>query len=96
MEGIQRPDGQTAGFPIPQNKTAQPAEINDTFNSFLNDVNNVIGEAGDTVEKMVAGEITDIHQVMIAAEKASVGLELVVEIRNKLLESYREIMRMQI
>ncbi len=93
MEGIQRPDGQTAGFPIPQNKTARNT---DTFKSFLNDVNNMIGESGDTVKKMVSGEVDDIHQVMIAAEKASVGLELVVEIRNKLLESYREIMRMQI
>ena len=96
MEGIQKPDGQTAGLPIHRKNTEPKVGFNDTLNTFLKDVNNVITEAGDTVGKMVSGELTDIHQVMIAAEKASVGLELVVEIRNKLLESYREIMRMQI
>jgi len=67
-----------------------------TLNGFLKDVNGLINEAGQTVQKMATGEVTDIHEVIIAAEKASVGLEMVIEVRNKLMESYKEIMRMQI
>ena len=37
-----------------------------------------------------------MHEAMIAAEKASVGLEMVVEIRNKMIEMYRELMHVQI
>jgi flagellar hook-basal body complex protein FliE len=68
----------------------------DTLKDYLNDVNNLIKDANVSVDKMARGEVKDIHEVMVAVEKASVGLEMVVEIRNKLLESYREIMRMQI
>ena len=70
--------------------------FSETLHDYLNDVNGMIQEAGDTVERMARGEIDDVHQVMIAVEKASIGLEMVVEIRNKLLESYRELMRMQV
>jgi flagellar hook-basal body complex protein FliE len=68
----------------------------DTLGDYLKDVNGLIQEAGVTAEKMVTGEVNDIHEVIIAGQKASIALELVVEIRNKLLESYREFMRMQV
>ena len=68
----------------------------DTLNDYLNNVNGLIQEAGATANKMVKGEVDDVHEVIIAGQKASIALELVVEIRNKLLESYREFMRMQV
>ena len=68
----------------------------DTLKSSINDVNNLIQDANSMVGKMASGDIEDVHQVMIALEKANIGLELAVEVRNKLLESYREFMRMQI
>ena len=68
----------------------------DTLKNLLNDVNGTMKEAGSMAEKFATGEVGEIHDVMIAAQKASVGLEMVVEIRNKLMESYRELMRMQI
>ena len=37
-----------------------------------------------------------LHQAMIAMEEANVSLQLMVEVRNKLLESYQELMRMQV
>lgn len=42
------------------------------------------------------GGTTSLHQVMTAGEEASVGFQLMVEVRNKLLESYQELMRMQV
>jgi len=42
------------------------------------------------------GKISNIHEVIIEAEKASIALRLTVEVRNRIVEAYREIMRMQI
>ena len=44
----------------------------------------------------VSGRVTEVHDVMIAAEEAQLAFELLLEVRNKLLESYQEIMRMQV
>jgi len=68
----------------------------DTINSFLTDVNNLLNDSEKQVHDMAEGKVDNIHDVMIAAEKANIGLELVVEIRNKLLEAYQEMMRMQV
>lgn len=81
---------------MPDQGAVSTTRFQDSLNGYLNDVNQLIQEAGSQVDKMVAGEAKELHEVMIAVEKASVGLELVVEIRNKLLESYRELMRMQV
>ncbi|GAB4337345.1 MAG: flagellar hook-basal body complex protein FliE [Calditrichia bacterium] len=67
-----------------------------TLKGFIEDVNEMQGEAKETAEAFVRGEITDLHQVTIATQKARVSLELLLEIRNKVLESYQEIMRMQL
>jgi flagellar hook-basal body complex protein FliE len=45
---------------------------------------------------VLAGEGVPLHQAVIAAEEASVSFQLMVEVRNKLLESYQELMRMQV
>ncbi|RMD97605.1 MAG: flagellar hook-basal body complex protein FliE [Calditrichaeota bacterium] len=68
----------------------------DTLKSFLKDVNQLQTEAADNVEALISGETVDVHDVMIAMEKASVGFEMVMEIRNKLLEAYQELMRTQV
>lgn len=61
--------------------------------SFIQDVNDLQHESADIEKKFLNGEITDVHQVMLAAEEASVAFELLMEIRNKLIESYKEIIR---
>jgi flagellar hook-basal body complex protein FliE len=68
----------------------------DTLNQAIADVNSLQTEAGKAVEKMVAGESTDLHEVMIAVEKARTSFDLLMEIRNKTIDVYREIMRMQV
>lgn len=71
-----------------------------SFSSFLS---NALGQvqASQTVtdilnDKFVTGQLSDVHQLTIAAEKASLSLELTVQIRNKAIEAYQEIMRTQI
>ncbi|MBU8871883.1 MAG: flagellar hook-basal body complex protein FliE [Gemmatimonadales bacterium] len=48
------------------------------------------------VEGMVNGQVTEVHDVMIAAQESQLAFELLLEVRNKLLESYQEIMRMPV
>jgi flagellar hook-basal body complex protein FliE len=46
--------------------------------------------------KVLTGESTNLHQAVIAMQEASVAFSLMVEVRNKLVESYQELMRMQV
>lgn len=52
--------------------------------------------AGEAVAGLMSGQSVSLHQAMIAIEEANVSLQLMVEVRNKLLESYQELMRMQV
>jgi len=75
-------------------------DISNQFSSFLNDAIEKTNQEKATVDTLTAqfisGDLTDVHQLMIASEKASLGLELTVQVRNKVIEAYQEIMRMQI
>ena len=71
--------------------------------SFLSHLQNAVEKVDqsqvrrdDAVTSMVTGEIGEVHDVMIAAEEAKLSFELMLEVRNKLLESYQQIMQMQV
>ena len=72
-------------------------------NSFENTIKNFVGEvagkqaaAGEAVTGLLAGKNVSLHQAMIGMEEASISFQLMVEVRNKMLESYQELMRMQV
>ncbi|WJH33263.1 flagellar hook-basal body complex protein FliE [Paenibacillus aurantius] len=75
------------------------AELTKQFGSYLNEALTKLSvqeqQADQLNEKFIKGEVTDVHQVMIAAEKVSLGLEFTVQARNKVIEAYQEMMRMQ-
>jgi flagellar hook-basal body complex protein FliE len=52
--------------------------------------------ASEAVTGLLSGQSVSLHQAMIAMEEANVSFQLMVEVRNKLLESYQELMRMQV
>jgi flagellar hook-basal body complex protein FliE len=72
------------------------SSFGETLSKAITDVNALQTEAGRQAEKLVSGEAVDLHEVMIAAEKARTSFDLLMEIRNKTVEAYREIMRMQV
>lgn len=53
-------------------------------------------DADSAITRLAAGEPVDVHQVMIAMEKAEITTQLATEVRNKLVEAYQEVMRMQV
>jgi len=59
-------------------------------------VNGAQQEADTAITRLAAGEPVDLHQVMLAMEKADLTMQLTTEVRGKLVEAYQEIMRMQV
>ncbi len=71
-----------------------------SFSDFLKEsiekVNMLENEAKQYDLKIATGQLENIHEAMIATQKADIALQLTMQIRNKILDAYREIMRMQI
>lgn len=85
------------GFKIGGPVTKQSPET--SFSSYLRDALNQVGclesQARTAAKDLAVGNGSQIHQVMIAYEKASLALSLTIEIRNRIVEAYQEIMRIQ-
>jgi flagellar hook-basal body complex protein FliE len=82
----------------PPGKTMTPAEVTKSFSSYLSEaldqLNQAQVESAKLADRFAAGQIQDVHQVMIAGQKSAVMLQLALQVRNKVIESYQEIMRM--
>ena len=83
--------------PQPLSSVTGPAEsFGQVLGRLVHDVNDKQAAAGDAVRGLLGGQKVSLHQAMISMEEASVSFQLMVEVRNKLLESYQELMRMQV
>jgi flagellar hook-basal body complex protein FliE len=78
---------------LEKNAPAASNGFADTLQKFVSGVNEMQKTAGDKTLKFATGEITDLHEVMAASEEASVSLMLLLELRNKALDAYKELMR---
>ncbi|MBL7997743.1 MAG: flagellar hook-basal body complex protein FliE [Candidatus Kapabacteria bacterium] len=83
---------------VPQQKETTPdgATFADTLESFVGDVNSMQKQSANLSERFIKGEAVDMHDVMIAAEKAKTGFQLLMELRNKGLDLYREAIKVQV
>jgi flagellar hook-basal body complex protein FliE len=77
------------------NKTAASG-FGNLLTEFIGDVNKAQIDASKSTQSFINGEPIEIHDVMIAGEKAKTSLELLMEIRNKTVDMYRELTRMSI
>jgi flagellar hook-basal body complex protein FliE len=68
----------------------------ETLKTALNETNKAQIEADHAVEKLNTGEAKNLHEVMISMEKADISLRMLVQMRNKVVDAYQEIMRMQV
>lgn len=91
--------GRTVQAPEPPN--ASPAD--DAAKSFgqmlkdsLDKTNEVQMQADRAVKELAAGRNKNVHETMLMLEKADMSFRLMMQVRNKVLEAYREIMRMQV
>jgi len=96
-QGVGAPGIRTAAGPAPASQTASP----------FDDIVQVTAQAAGNVEAAMAnadryatalavGEDVDIHSALIAMERASIAVDMTLQIRNRALEAYREILAMQV
>ncbi|MBK7632386.1 MAG: flagellar hook-basal body complex protein FliE [Ignavibacteriales bacterium] len=77
-------------------KKAPGAEFGNLLTDFIGDVNKAQIDASKSAQSFINGDSIEIHDVMIAGEKAKTSLELLMEIRNKTVDMYRELTRMSV
>jgi len=94
--------GLITGTPLPAASTALPAKsgpagasFGDSLQGLLSSVDSTAGDANTAVADMVTGG-GDVHHAMIALQQAEMTLQLTVQIRNKLMQAYQDVMRMTI
>jgi flagellar hook-basal body complex protein FliE len=73
---------------------ADGVSFGDTLKRALGEVSSAQDKAQDSIQRFVRGEPVELHQVMAAAEEAQISLEMLVEMRNKLMEAYKTVMNM--
>ena len=100
IKGIQSGYGISQAFPVSGGKGAKPASLAEGTGKFLgelvNKVNDLQLQADKEIQKISTGESKGLHEVMLAMEKSGVSFQFLTQVRNKAMDAYQEIMRMQV
>ena len=98
IDSIKGPLGAMKGAGVNLGAGAEAA--GDTFSTVLKDsiekVNKLQTESDQAIQGLAKGDTGNIHETMIAIEKANLSFNLMVQVRNKLVAAYKEIMRTQV
>lgn len=68
----------------------------DVLKRSMDDLTALEKDSASKTNDLLAGKLENVHDLMIALEKSKIGLSMAIEVRNKLIEGYKEIMRMQV
>ncbi len=79
-----------------QKPVKEGQSFSQTIKTMVNDVEKHQKEADISVQKFALGENKSIHETMIALQKADVSMKLMLQVRNKMMNAYQEIMKMPI
>ena len=91
--GIQQTD--RGGFRLPVQGPGNGPSFADTLEKALGQVSDLQAEAQDSISAFLRGDPVEVHEVMAAAEEAGIALEMLIEVRNKVIEAYRTVINMQ-
>lgn len=75
--------------------TAEGKSFSDVLTESIGEVQRLQDEADSTIRQLVAGEIQDVTEAMVAVEKADVAFQTLMGVRNKIVAAYEEVMRTQ-
>ena len=86
--------------PLPVTQLNPSSKSDGGFGSILTDAMQKVGEmnndATKSVENFLSGEGDDLHKTIMATQRADLGMELFLQVRNKVVSAYQEVMRMQV
>ena len=81
---------------LPESSDSSGPSFKDTLSEAIGKVNTMQKDADIKMQKLATGENSNISEVMVAAEKADLALKLMMSVRNKVIDAYQEIMKMQV
>ena len=77
--------------------SAQEGEsFGDILKNAISMVNELQKQSDGEIQKLMTGESVDLHTTMIAVQKADLSFQMMMQVRNKIVQAYQEIMRMQV
>ena len=83
--------------PIPPSARAgERPSFKDLLLNSISEVQRLQVDADQTIRELVSGEITDVSQALVALEKADIAFNTMMQIRNKIIEAYQEVIRMPV
>ena len=71
------------------------AGFGDTLKDAISQVNELSNKSDQSIAQLVQGERQDVHNVMIAVEKADIAFQLMMQVRNKIVNAYQEVSKLQ-
>ena len=86
--------GLTTQVPVGDVGTGENS-FGNTLTRAINEVSDARDRAGDLTKRFAAGENVELHEVMAASEEAGIALDMLIELRNKVVEAYRSVISMQ-
>jgi flagellar hook-basal body complex protein FliE len=97
VPAIMNPIGGQSPLPIAPTggPISQPTPFGDLLTDAVGQVNQLQNQAQTAVSGLMSGSGVDVHQAMIATEKASMGFELALAVRNKAVQAYQSVVGMQ-
>jgi len=97
LSGIESGLGIGKAFPATGGAAAKPAEgAGKFFSELVSKVNDLQTKSDQAIQGLASGENKNLHEVMISMEKASISFQFMSQVRNKAIEAYQEVMRMQV
>ena len=81
-----------AGLP----DAGKDSSFKDMLVSSLEEVRNLQTDADTAIKSLVAGEVTDVTEAIVKVEKADIAFNKMMQIRNKIVQAYEEVMRMNV
>jgi flagellar hook-basal body complex protein FliE len=74
---------------------SQGSEFHDILSSTINQVESSRNEASQNVQRFISGEGDDLHSTILSVQRADLEFEMTMQLRNKVVSAYQEVMRMQ-
>ncbi len=100
IKGVESGFGITPAFPSTQPGKTKPQPVKEDFGKVIGDmvdkVNSLQQESDKAIQGLATGESRNLHEAIIAMEKSSISFQFLTQVRNKALEAYQEVMRMQV
>ncbi|HUI79904.1 MAG TPA: flagellar hook-basal body complex protein FliE [Bryobacteraceae bacterium] len=84
-----------APITAPSGQSSQPGAFQNVLQSAIQNIESANTTASQSVQKFLTGENEELHSAILAVQQASIAFDLGLQVRNKVVDAYQEIMRMQ-